>query len=152
MDPFPTQTWQRPVTTWVYKPEAGNTVYSCWWWTVCRSKYAEPSINFGIINSITRLHLVGYFYWFYSTVVQATLRHCLQQLDRIGYPPNPLKHWVPGPVHLLSSGLRMKITKSRLNITTCCLIADITMYSSPVESYHLLSELRLLFGKWIPEL
>jgi hypothetical protein len=22
------------------------------------------SINFGIINSITRLHLVGYFYWF----------------------------------------------------------------------------------------
>jgi len=23
----------------------------------------EPSINFGIINSITRLYLVGYFYW-----------------------------------------------------------------------------------------
>jgi hypothetical protein len=23
---------------------------------------AQPSINFGIINSITRLHLVGYFY------------------------------------------------------------------------------------------
>jgi hypothetical protein len=29
---------------------------------VCRSKHVEPSINFGIINSITRLHLVGYFY------------------------------------------------------------------------------------------
>jgi len=26
MDPFPTQPWQRPVTTWVYKPEAVNTV------------------------------------------------------------------------------------------------------------------------------
>jgi hypothetical protein len=26
---------------------------------VCRSKHAEPSINFGIINSITKLHLVG---------------------------------------------------------------------------------------------
>jgi hypothetical protein len=26
---------------------------------VCRSKRVEPSINFGIINSITRLHLVG---------------------------------------------------------------------------------------------
>jgi len=41
-----------------------NTVYSSWWWAVCRSKHVEPSINVGIINSITRLHLVGYFYWF----------------------------------------------------------------------------------------
>ena len=30
-----------------------------WWWAVCRSKQFEPSINFGIINSITKLHLVG---------------------------------------------------------------------------------------------
>jgi len=29
-----------------------------------RSEHAEPLINFGIRNSITRLHLVGYFYWF----------------------------------------------------------------------------------------
>jgi len=55
---------KRPVTTWVYIPEAANTVWSCWWWAVCRSKHVEPSINFGIINSITRLHLVGCFYWF----------------------------------------------------------------------------------------
>ena len=59
-----TQPGQRPVTTWVYKPEAANTVWSSWWWAVCRSKHVEPSINFGIINSITRLHLVGFFYWF----------------------------------------------------------------------------------------
>ena len=26
---------------------------------VCRSKHVEPAINFGIINSITKLHLVG---------------------------------------------------------------------------------------------
>jgi len=26
---------------------------------VCRSIHVEPSINFGIINSITKLHLVG---------------------------------------------------------------------------------------------
>jgi hypothetical protein len=26
---------------------------------VCRSKHVEPSINFGIINSITKLHFVG---------------------------------------------------------------------------------------------
>ena len=26
---------------------------------MCRSKHVEPSINFGIINYITRLHLVG---------------------------------------------------------------------------------------------
>jgi hypothetical protein len=57
--PLPTQPWQRPVTTWVYKPEAANTVYSSWWWAVCRSKHVEPSINFGIINSITELHPVG---------------------------------------------------------------------------------------------
>jgi hypothetical protein len=36
---------QRPVTTWVYKPEAANTVWSSWWWAVCRSKHVEPSIN-----------------------------------------------------------------------------------------------------------
>ena len=47
----------------VYKPEAANTVWSSWRWAVCCSKHVEPSIHFGIINSITRLHLVGYFYW-----------------------------------------------------------------------------------------
>jgi hypothetical protein len=26
---------------------------------VCPSKHVEPSLNFGIINSITKLHLVG---------------------------------------------------------------------------------------------
>jgi hypothetical protein len=30
--------------------------------------YAEPSINVGIINSITRLHLVGYFYWLHAVL------------------------------------------------------------------------------------
>jgi hypothetical protein len=34
----------RPATTWVYKPETAN---------------AEPLINFGKINFITKLHLVG---------------------------------------------------------------------------------------------
>ena len=48
----------------VYKPEAANTVWSSWWWAMCRSEHVEPSINFGIIYSITSLHLVGYFYWF----------------------------------------------------------------------------------------
>jgi len=33
------------------------------WWAVCRSKHVEPSMNGGIINSVARLHLVGYFYW-----------------------------------------------------------------------------------------
>ena len=60
----PTHPGQRPVTTWVYKPEAANTVWSSWWWVVCHSKHVESSINFGMINSITRLHLVGHFYWF----------------------------------------------------------------------------------------
>ena len=38
-------------------------VKSSWWWAVCHSKHVKPSINFGIINSITKMHLVGYFYW-----------------------------------------------------------------------------------------
>jgi len=55
---------RRPVATWAYKPEAANTVWSSWWWAVCCSKHVEPSINFVIISPITRLHLVGCFYWF----------------------------------------------------------------------------------------
>jgi len=62
-------TWLRPVTTCVCKPEAANS-QSSWWWAVCRSKHLEPSMNGGIINSITRLHLVGYFYW----VIRYTLK------------------------------------------------------------------------------
>jgi hypothetical protein len=67
--PAVVQPGQRPVTTCVYKPEVANTFWSFWWWAVCHSKHVEPSINFGIINSITRLHLVGYFYW---TILQCT--------------------------------------------------------------------------------
>jgi len=64
----------RPVTTWAYKPEAANTVYSSWWWAVRRSKHVEPSINFGIINSITKLHLVGISTeWFMSYLYIAVL-------------------------------------------------------------------------------
>jgi hypothetical protein len=49
---------QKTVTIWTYKPDAANTVWSSWWWAVCLLKHAQPSINFGIINSITKLHLV----------------------------------------------------------------------------------------------
>jgi hypothetical protein len=38
-------------------------IQSSWWWAVCRSKHVEPSMNGGIINSITRLHLVRNFSW-----------------------------------------------------------------------------------------
>jgi hypothetical protein len=38
-------------------------IQSSWWWAVCRSKHVEPLMNGGIINSITRLHLVGYLSW-----------------------------------------------------------------------------------------
>jgi hypothetical protein len=62
---YPCGDWplSRLVTTGVFKPDAANTVWSSWWWLVCRSKHVETSLSFGI-NSITRLHLVGYFYWF----------------------------------------------------------------------------------------
>ena len=56
----PTQTWLRPATTCVCKPEASNTVRA-----LDDERYAahvEPSMNGGIINSVTRLHLVVYFY------------------------------------------------------------------------------------------
>jgi len=59
-----TQPGERPVNTCVYKSDGANTVWSSWWWAVCRLKHVLPSIHFGIINSITSLHLVGYLYWF----------------------------------------------------------------------------------------
>jgi hypothetical protein len=44
-------------------------IYTCGDWPLPRLSgntptHVEPSVNFGIINSITRLHLVGYFYRF----------------------------------------------------------------------------------------
>ena len=66
--------WQRPVITWAYKPEAANTVYSSWWWAMCRSKHAGPSKNFGIINSITKLHLVGISTEYCKTVFKMKIK------------------------------------------------------------------------------
>ena len=57
----PTQPGQRPVTTWVYKPEACK--YSLKLLLMSGMPLVTCAFNnFGIINSITSLHLVGYFY------------------------------------------------------------------------------------------
>jgi len=37
---------------------------SSWWWAVCRPKHVEQLRNIGIINSTTRLRIVGSFYEF----------------------------------------------------------------------------------------
>jgi hypothetical protein len=37
---------------------------------VCRSKHVEPLINGGIINSITKLHLVGVSTESYCTLIE----------------------------------------------------------------------------------
>ena len=55
------------------KPEAAFTVFSSWWWAVCRPKHFEQLRNIGIINSTTRLHLVGSFYEFYPTTIRRWL-------------------------------------------------------------------------------
>jgi hypothetical protein len=47
----------RSVTTYVCKPEAANTVRA----PDNERCAAEPLMNGGIINSITKLHLFGYF-------------------------------------------------------------------------------------------
>ena len=39
---------------------------SSWWWAVCNPKNVEQLKNIGIINSTTRLHLVGSFYEMYN--------------------------------------------------------------------------------------
>jgi len=39
-----------------------------WWWAVCHPKYVGRLRNNGIINSVTRLHLVGSFYEIYITM------------------------------------------------------------------------------------
>ena len=55
-----------------------------WWWAVCRSKHVELLMNGGIINSITRLHLDGYFSW-------ATLRCQQRQLELLMMSGVPLE-------------------------------------------------------------
>jgi len=45
---------------------------SSWWWVVCRSKCIEQLRNTAIINSITRSHLVGYFYTIYCCQLTRT--------------------------------------------------------------------------------
>jgi len=63
-----------------YRSSSGTPIYICSLWFIytCGDRPLSrlggkwvptqlgqrPSMNFGIINSITRLHLVGYFYWF----------------------------------------------------------------------------------------
>jgi len=54
----PTQTWLRPVTTCACKPKIANTVRA-----PDDERFAAGNMNGGIINSVTRLHLVGYFCW-----------------------------------------------------------------------------------------
>jgi hypothetical protein len=75
--PVPTQTWQRPVTACICKPEAANRVKSSWWWAVCRLKHVEPLMNGGIINSITRVHVVGYFSWVCTSVWCTDQNQCV---------------------------------------------------------------------------
>jgi len=48
------------------KPEAAITVLSSWWWAVCRLKHVEQLRKTEIINSTTRSHLVGYFWFIHS--------------------------------------------------------------------------------------
>ena len=50
------------------KPEAAITFLRSWWWAVCIPKHVEQLRNTGIINSTTRLHLVGSFYEIYITM------------------------------------------------------------------------------------
>ena len=117
---FPTQPGQRPVTTCVYKPEAANTVWSSWWWAVCRSKHVEPPINFGIINSITRLHLVGYFYWFYISKLRPTFLNYVRE--------TVTARWQHHVVLLWCSTIGMPMT-----VNTEQLLHD---GSAPVYTYH----------------
>ena len=110
--PVLTQPGQQPVTTWAYKPEAANTVWSSRCWAVCRSKYFEPSINFGIINSITMLHLVGYIYWF---ILRWTGLWIL-------YWTPPYKIWSPGrhgPLNFYSPNVLWCISSSITRIRSC---------------------------------
>jgi hypothetical protein len=89
---------QRSVTIWAYKPEDANRVYSSWWWAVCCSKHVEPSINFGIINSITKLHLVGISTEYKLSIGGMTLkgaeRHLWRILWQYKWPPSHCCCWV----------------------------------------------------------
>ena len=66
--PAVAKAWQRPVTTWVYKPEATNTVYSSWWWAVCRLKHVEPSKKLWNNKFYYKAASCWYFYWVFYLV------------------------------------------------------------------------------------
>jgi len=72
----PTQTWLRAVTTCVCKPEAANTVGA----PDDERRTARNMLSFqwtsGIINSVTRLHLVGYLYWVTQFILSGNHSTC----------------------------------------------------------------------------
>jgi len=60
---------QRPATKNACKTRGWNySFFSSWWWAVCRPKHVEQLRNNVIINSTTRLHLVGSFCEIYITI------------------------------------------------------------------------------------
>jgi len=73
---FPTQPGKRPVTTCVYKPEDANTVWISWWWTACRSKQVEPSINFGAPDDERPLEVCWAFNKFWNNEFYYKVASC----------------------------------------------------------------------------
>ena len=67
---------------------------------VFRSKHVEPLMNGGIINSVTRLHLVGYFYWLgflHIYMIPAGISLQMQHLKEImknGFPRTFRYNWM----------------------------------------------------------
>jgi len=90
---------------------------SSWWWAVCHSKHIEQLRNTGIINSITRLHLVGYFY-------TIKIIYCLScNIDQ----------WLRCPRSVLNGHLNIW----RLEDEVTTLFQNVVFQSpSYVESYH----------------
>jgi hypothetical protein len=108
---------------------------------VCRSKHVEPSINYGIINSITKLHLVGI-----STESYYDARIHEYQIYKRQIAVSCTKYWLPFVKCFtgLESNLRTAVTTQ--NTTECNFISSHAQNTTERQTNIFLSWVnRLLF-------
>jgi hypothetical protein len=76
------------------KPEAAITVFSSLWWAMCPPKHIEQLRNIGIINSTTRLHLVGSFCEFYITMHGSMNIKLVSSLVYLSFTIDCKREWI----------------------------------------------------------
>jgi hypothetical protein len=81
-----------------------------WWWAVCRPNHVKQLKNIGIINSTTRLQLVGSFYEIYITMHGSmNIKHIYVYQTWIRW----CNKWTFAQITVTSGSLYTNVTSSR---------------------------------------